>query len=187
MKRVGPPDWMERLLKSLLPVRDRETVVGDLTQEFREEKLAELGPWRAIPWYLRQVASFVPARLRAALAQPVALSLLCAFTALCAGWLGAMDLRLHRGFAGQMVIAATILSQALLTLAALRFRRYATLRYVSMLGCLALLFLAGKVLVGLFRGADFEGYILIIALALVFQCLLTLGTLAQDDTPDRIA
>ena len=37
MKRIAPPSWLEGLLKSLLPERDREAVSGDLYEEFCEE------------------------------------------------------------------------------------------------------------------------------------------------------
>ena len=32
MKRMGPPLWMERLLKLLLPERDREAVTGSVSE-----------------------------------------------------------------------------------------------------------------------------------------------------------
>jgi len=47
--------------------------------------------------------------------------------------------------------------------------------------------LTAKALAGLLHGADFEGYILLIALALLIQALLTLATLPQLGHPRRPA
>src|SRR5947209_19329010 len=74
--------------------------------------------------------------------RPVLLSL-CSFTALSGLWLGAMGLRLkHPGYAEGEVISGTIVCQALLTIAALRFRRIPILRHLSGMGCLPLFWLA---------------------------------------------
>lgn len=183
MKPLSPPSWIERLLQVLLPLRNRQTVVGDLLEEFRERKVSQLGYWGASFWYLRQTLSFAPARLRSALVQRPALTLVCAFTALCGCWLGMMDMLLrHSGFASQAAIAGTIVCQALLTLVALRFGRYAMLRYLSLLGCLAMFWFAGEALLGIVRGAEFEGYVAAIAIALIIQSLLTVFTfLLQGD------
>lgn len=182
MNPLAPPSWMERLLQLLLPLRSRQTVVGDLLEEFREQKVLQLGYWRASFWYLRETLSFAPPRIRSAFVQRPALILVCAFTALCGCWLGIMDLLLrHSGYAGQAAIAGTIVCQALLTLVALRFGRYAMLRYLSLLGCLAMFWFAGEALLGIVRGAEFEGYVAVIAIALIIQSLLTVFTLLRVD------
>jgi hypothetical protein len=56
----NPPRWAEVLLERLLPDHARETVVGDLREEFIESTSPQRGRLRASLWYLRQVASFVP-------------------------------------------------------------------------------------------------------------------------------
>lgn len=182
MKSITPPAWMERLLQLFLSPRDRDTVPGDLYEEFRLTKVSELGRFRARLWYLRQVASFAPRSLGSLFVQPRALALLCGFTALCGAWLGAMDLRLHHP-RFQVAIAATIVLQGLLTLSALRYRMSLPLRALAMLGCCGPFYLAARALAGILRGADYEGYILLIALALLVQALLTLATLAQPEPP----
>jgi len=184
MNRVAPPFWLECVLLFLLPPRDRETVSGDLYEEFREQKLPELGRFRASLWYMRQVLSFAPRRFGSAFVHEPALRLLCVFTAMAGGWLGMMDLRLrHPGYAGREVIAATIVCQALLTLAGLHFRRYTFLRPLAMVGSLALFWLSGNALTATLRGAHLEGYVLLIALALIFQGVLTLSTLSRVQNP----
>ena len=180
MKRTPPPSLLDSLLLFLLSPRDRETVSGDLYEEFLEAKLPVLGPFRARLWYMRQVLSFVPARAVAVLLHGTALRLLCCCTAVAGCWLGVMDLLLrHPGYGGQIVIAATIASQALLTLAALRFHRYASLRAGAMVGSLVLLWLAGSALKSTFSGAQLEGYVLLIALALIVQAVLTMLTVPR--------
>ena len=54
-----PPRWAERLLRFFLKPRDRETVAGDLLEEYREGVLPTRGRARAQLWYLRQVLSLV--------------------------------------------------------------------------------------------------------------------------------
>jgi len=178
MKHIGPPAWMERLLFFLLPGRDRETVVGDLYEEFCDRRASRLGPVRTNLWYLIQTVSFVPRRCRSASFKP--LVLLCIFTALCGCWLGAMDFRMrHPGYLGQAGIAAGILLQALLTLSALHFRRSSLLRRLSMLGCVILYWLSGRALIATIRDVNPEGYVFLIAVALLFQASLTLAALRR--------
>jgi hypothetical protein len=87
-----------------------------------------------------------------------------------------MDIVLrHRGEG--TVIAATIICQALATLCALRFRGWVWLTAVAMVGSVVVLWIAVRALIKLFGGADFEGYIVLIAVALIVQGVLTLLTL----------
>src|SRR5712692_8684792 len=53
-----PPRWAERLLTLALDPRHRESVTGDLLEEYREVILPARGPRRADRWYVRQVAGF---------------------------------------------------------------------------------------------------------------------------------
>ena len=53
-----PPRWAEALLRVLLRDEDRESISGDLLEEYREAILPALGP-AADGWYMRQVASFL--------------------------------------------------------------------------------------------------------------------------------
>lgn len=176
MKQLKPPKWMEALLKSLLPERDRESVTGDLYEEFCEEMLPRLGEARARFWYMRQVLSFVPHRLT-----PV-LQLICSFTLLSGMWLGLMELRLrHPGYLSREWIAGLIVGQAAITLIVLNRRGAAWLRFVALAGCAGILFLSAKALIGVITGANFEGYILLIALALALQVALTLMIVPRID------
>ena len=53
-----PPRWAESLLRMLLPPEDRDSVSGDLLEEYRESVLPALGA-QARVWYVRQVAGYV--------------------------------------------------------------------------------------------------------------------------------
>jgi len=53
-----PPRWAEAILRSLLKPGDRESVSGDLLEEYRETIVPALGP-AADRWYVWQVGSFL--------------------------------------------------------------------------------------------------------------------------------
>jgi hypothetical protein len=53
-----PPRWAETLLRLLLTPKDRESVSGDLLEEYRDTIVPTLGP-AADRWYVRQVGSFL--------------------------------------------------------------------------------------------------------------------------------
>jgi hypothetical protein len=51
----NPPEVAQLLLHALLPVGDRESVSGDLLEEYRESRVPATGERRADLWYWRQV------------------------------------------------------------------------------------------------------------------------------------
>ena len=53
-----PPQWAETLLRLLLTPKNRESVSGDLLEEYRDTIVPTLGP-AAERWYVRQVGSFL--------------------------------------------------------------------------------------------------------------------------------
>lgn len=53
----SPPRWAENVLRAVLDPRDRDTITGDLLEEYREVAFPALGPTGATRWYLRQVWS----------------------------------------------------------------------------------------------------------------------------------
>ena len=184
MKPNAPPSFLHSLLLAMLPPRDRQTVPGDLHEEFLEVKLPLLGPFRARLWYLRQVVSFAPARAAALFLGGSPLRLLASFTLLSGLWLGMMDILLaHPGYVGHLYISGIIVTQGILTLAALRFRRSSFLRGITLLGGLPILWLASTALRAAVHGDHIEGYILLIALALIGQAVLTSLTLLRPAGP----
>jgi hypothetical protein len=54
-----PPRWAERLLQFLVKPRDRDTIAGDLLEEYREVVLPARGrPWADL-WYVKQALSLI--------------------------------------------------------------------------------------------------------------------------------
>ena len=53
-----PPDWAEALVTLLTPARDRDTIAGDLREEYAD-RAAGRGQSSANWWYARQVLGFV--------------------------------------------------------------------------------------------------------------------------------
>jgi len=65
------PPWAEVLLRALVSPRNRDMIVGDLIEEYRETVIPSMGALRARIWFCRQVLSFLRwdglARLRSAM------------------------------------------------------------------------------------------------------------------------
>jgi hypothetical protein len=55
---VEPPRWAEAVLRMLLSPEDRDSVSGDLLEEYREPIVPTRGP-AANRWYVRQVGGFL--------------------------------------------------------------------------------------------------------------------------------
>jgi hypothetical protein len=53
-----PPRWAESILRMLLSSEDRDSISGDLLEEYRESMVPALGD-KARRWYVRQVAGYV--------------------------------------------------------------------------------------------------------------------------------
>ena len=58
MNTATPPRWADIVLRMLLAPRDRQTVSGDLLEEYREGIHPARGQRRADLWYVGQVAGF---------------------------------------------------------------------------------------------------------------------------------
>jgi len=55
---MNPPQWADAWLRFLLPLRDRDTVSGDLMEEYRENIRPKRSQLAADAWYLGQVGRF---------------------------------------------------------------------------------------------------------------------------------
>jgi len=58
MTMPNPPKLAQSLLHLLLPVETRESVVGDVLEEYRDSRVPSVGPFRANLWYWKQVFGF---------------------------------------------------------------------------------------------------------------------------------
>jgi|RhiMetdeSRZDD1v2_1073273.scaffolds.fasta_scaffold770912_2 hypothetical protein len=58
-KEPSPPRWAEAVLRSLLRPADRESIPGDLLEEYRAARRPSLGALPANIWYLKHVLSML--------------------------------------------------------------------------------------------------------------------------------
>jgi hypothetical protein len=178
--RHAPPRWAEALLERLLSEYTRETVVGDLREQFIESVLPQRGRFRADLWYLRQVASFIPWFTRESSPMGKLLIPLTLFTLACAAWLAFMETVLrHPGFTTRILIASAI---ALICAATILVRMlHVGFRGERWLwaGAAVLIGLGTQAFIHNLRAAHFEGFVLIIAFVLVLEGVLMLATLGR--------
>jgi hypothetical protein len=180
MTLPAPPGWLERFLLLSLSPRDRETISGDLLEEYREERVPRLGSFRANVWYARQSVSFLSARSFGGPLMKAALTWMSVFTAAAGAWLIVMEHALkHAGYAGRMGIATLIVIESLATLLFVAFGRRAVLRALVLVGAVAVGLLGVSAIQGILQARHFEGFVLVIGSALVAQSLLTIGVVVH--------
>ncbi len=106
------------------------------------------------------------------------LSLLCLFTAAAGIWLAVMENILrHDGYTTRSAIACCIALQSAATLLIGRLGRQRSLRAAVMAGSAALILLGGAAVLRILQASHFEGFVLVIGLALVLQGVLVIATL----------
>ncbi len=176
----APPRWLERMLLLFLAARDRDTISGDLLEEYREEQLPRLGPMRANIWYLRQSISFGSIRIIGGPRVKLLLTLMCLFAVAAGIWLGVMENILkHDGYAVRTAIAACIAAQGLATLLLLLFNGRSVFRGLVLMGAVGVALVGATAILKTLRGTHFEGFVLLIGSALVLQGALTLAVLLR--------
>ena len=90
-----PPQWAESLLKRVLNARDRESILGDLLEEYREERLSNLGRARANLWYIRQMLSIAFFQAFRGSPRKRLLICLCFLTLAASAWFAFTETALH--------------------------------------------------------------------------------------------
>ena len=169
-----PPRWLERMLQSCLSARDRETISGDLLEEYREEQVPRLGRIRANVWYLRQSMSFLSVRSLGGLPMKAALSWISVFTAVAGVWLAVMENVLkHAGYEERTAIAACIAIQSLATLLLLMLDGRSLFRALVLIGALGVTVEGVSAVKRILDAPHFEGFVLLIGSALMVQGVLT--------------
>jgi hypothetical protein len=107
----------------------------------------------------------------------IALNVVCGFTLLASSWLAVMFVVLHRpGYERGVSLALIFIIQSLLTLAlttSLLSARW--WRMLAIAGAAGIVWAGGAAVSNTLAGPHFEGYALIIGVALVMQGLLTAG------------
>ncbi len=187
MTQQAPPRWLERILMFCLLPRDRETVSGDLLEEYREERAPRLGAMRANIWYFRQSISFLVVRSFGGPPMKAALISMSLFTVAAGVWLALMENILkHPGYTGRTAIAACIAIQGLATLLLVLLDGRSIFRKLILTGAVALAILGASAIERILDAPHFEGFVLLIGFALIVQCLLTVAVLhrtRQQKTP----
>ena len=190
MNSHHPPALLDRTLRLMLHSRDRDTISGDLLEIYCDEKLPELGPFRANLWYTRQLLSILPQRALSLVGGKFMKTISLAasvFLVLACSWFAVMELILkHPGFTIRTGVCVLIVLYAALCIGlTLAYKRIpsALLRHTLSLGALAVIALGSYALYFEFRTTDFEGYIFLIGLGLIAQGLLTLINTLQ---PSRL-
>ena len=109
--RHAPPRWAEVLLERLLPNHARETVAGDLREEFIESVLPRKGSLGARIWYIRQVVSFGLWFTKEGSPVGKILLLVSSLSLACGCWLAVMEMLLrHPGYGGRILTALIIIA-----------------------------------------------------------------------------
>jgi len=176
-----PPRWAEACLERLLAERDRETIVGDLREEYAASILPNLGRLRADSWYLRQALSFVPRFFSER--GPTGEILLCVslVTLACACWLAAMEgLLRHPGYVTRVGVAISIAVISLAVIVVRMLHLEARSERWLWTAAVALIGIGGHAFLRNARAAHFEGFVLLISLIFVLQGLLMLIFLGRS-------
>lgn len=183
----SPPRWAETVLETLLPCEDRQAVTGDLREEYAESVLPKVGRWRADVWYLRQVLSLAPRRVFQEDRMRKMLLLVSVFNTACCGWLITMEMLLrHAGYVSRVAMDASISLVPLATiLVILLHPGVRTERWFRLCG-LPLIAIAMWAFVRNARSPHFEGFVLIISLALTLQGVLLLVFLGKEPRGFRL-
>ncbi len=202
-RKTAPPPWAEQLLESLLPVRDRQTITGDLREEYLEAILPTTRPLRADLWYLRQLASIASRSLAShfftsrslamhgILLTPLLLASL--WTSICGVWLATMESILqHPGYPTRIAIALGVALIGLATILS-RFLHLSTRgeRWLW-IAAVALIALGGYAFVNNLLTSHFEGFVFLLSLSFILQGFLMLAALGwpragASSTPPPLA
>jgi hypothetical protein len=170
-----PPPWAEVLLERLLATRDRETVAGDLREEYAELIVPQRGKLSADLWYLRQVSSFLPGFV--CRRGPVKKTLLPVsfFTFASTCWLTLMEVMLrHPGYLLRVGVSVSIAFISLATISILIAKSGVRGERWLWAGAVPLIGIGGQAFLRNAQAAHFEGYVFLISAALLFQGALML-------------
>ena len=178
MSHPAPPRWLERLLLWCLPERDRETISGDLLEEYRDFQLPRRGPLRANIWYLRQFLGFLAVRSFGGSTMRASLTWISVFTVLAGAWLAVMENILrHPGYVARSVVAGGIVIQGLATILFLMWQGRPIFRILVLAGAVGVGVLGASAVARIANAAHFEGFVLLVGVALVMQGIMALVVL----------
>jgi hypothetical protein len=175
-----PPRWAETVLERVLAGADGQTVTGDLREEYAEAILPRLGRLGADLWYLRQVCSLAPRGVSRQSGMRVVLSFVSVLTFGCGCWLAVMEWLLrHPGHLVRSAEDASIALVSLATIVVLLLNLGVRTERWLWAGALALVGVAVRGLVRDLRSPHFEGFVLLVSLALAAQSVFMLLSLGR--------
>jgi hypothetical protein len=180
-ERVGlPPRWAEIALERILTDADGQAVTGDLREEYTEAILPRMGRLRADLWYLRQLLSLAPRGVSQQSGIRGGLFLASVLTFGCGCWLAVMEWLLrHPGYLLRSAADTSIALVPLATILVLFLNLGIRAERWLWAGALALSAVAARGLVHDMRSTHFEGFVLVISLALALQSVLMLLSLGR--------
>ncbi len=175
-----PPQWAESFLIHMLKPRDRESIPGDLYEEYSEERAPALGRTRANLWYFRQILSLASSQ-GGPMKKP--LMGLCFFTLAASVSLGLMESILRPPlFVVHIMWAVMLATASLSTILYLVLPQYRLLRMLVSLGAVLMLSPTIGAMAATLGGED---YMLLIWAAVILQLTVSILTLVfVPDAPD---
>jgi hypothetical protein len=180
-REQGPPRWAEVLLERLLPERARETVTGDLREEYADSRMRH-GSILAGLGYLCQVLSFVPWFSREGGPMGKILIGVSWLALACTCWLAFMEVVLrHPGFAVRALLALLFAAICLATILVRLLHVGAYGERWLWAGAATLIGFGAEAFIRNAHAAHFEGFVFLISLILVLQGALMLVTLGRPE------
>jgi hypothetical protein len=164
-----PPRWAEVLLVRVLQAKDRETITGDLLEEYRDSILAGTGRFRADRRYIRQVVSILQTEFCRRTTARHVLSATCVLSIIALTWFGIVS-----SAPATIPIAVLFVAQSLATIAIVGKRRRFP-RILIGLGAIAIVLGGCLALYETLVWTAFEICVALTGLALIFQGILTLA------------
>ena len=178
--RHAPPRWAEALLERLLPDHARETIVGDLREEFIESILPKKGLFGANIWYVRQVVSFGLWFAKEGAPVGKILLLVSSLSLACGCWLAVMEMVLrHQGYEEGIIIGLFIVAISAGTILVRMLHAGYILERWLWIGAAGLISIGVMAFYRHVQAPHFEGYALVIALLLVIQGVLMFATMGR--------
>ncbi|MBV8895796.1 MAG: hypothetical protein JO051_04740 [Acidobacteriaceae bacterium] len=170
-----PPRWAEFVLEHILPEGDRQSVTGDLREEYAETMLPRNGRLKADLWYLRQLLSLSPRAFSGQSSSRAAVLLVSFFTFACGCWLALMECVLrHPHYVARAGMDITIALVPLTTIAVVCLHLSVRAERWLWAGAVGLIAVAVRAFLHDVHSSHFEGFVLLISLTLAVQGIFML-------------
>jgi len=171
-----PPRILVALLEYIVAGDGADTIAGDLIEEYNARTAGGTSRLAANAWLIRQSLSLVPNRLFTGRRPMRAQSILSIFMVLAGLWLAYMETVLgHPGHDLRAAIDLLVVFGSVLSLVWLVHRKSGWLQVMVGIYALGAVAFGAHALWDLWRGPEFEGFVLVIATAMCLQGILMLA------------